>query len=263
MGCNHPYFFGCTLHIFNHVLLLTDDYSLQRLFRFHPFNSDTHSVFEHAHIPSVNTHSGKCKRTCLKKTSTGTQHTCCWEINCRTAACANPSGALGPLLTASKGLHPPVFPLCYQRHQKCIQSPTFAPPYDNAEVIIKVGWAVSFGMPRYPNEPGSWVELINTWVLHILQIRIILSAWHELFVTLIVFVTTGPFTCALVLIKGSHWSSSSCFSYQEMEAMLAMLVSKPPLPSLWPPMALCTLLIWATSGSELSAPTSLRLTQPD
>lgn len=67
MGCNHPYFFGCTLHIFNHVLLLTDDYSLQRLFRFHPFNSDTHSVFEHAHIPSLNTHSGKCKRTCLKK----------------------------------------------------------------------------------------------------------------------------------------------------------------------------------------------------
>lgn len=31
MGCNHPYFLGCTLHIFNHVLLLTDDYSLQRL----------------------------------------------------------------------------------------------------------------------------------------------------------------------------------------------------------------------------------------
>lgn len=53
MGCNHPYFFGCTLHIFNHVLLLTDDYSLQRLFRSHPFNSDTHSVFEHAHTHTV------------------------------------------------------------------------------------------------------------------------------------------------------------------------------------------------------------------
>lgn len=150
MGCNHPYFFGCALHIFNHVLLLTDDYSLQRLFRFPPFNSNTCSVFEHAHIRSVNTHSGKCKRTCLKM-ATGTQRTCCWEINCHAAvARENPSGASGLLLTASKGLRPPVIPLRYQRHRKCIQSATLAPPYDNAEVIIKVVGPVPLGRHSIP-----------------------------------------------------------------------------------------------------------------
>lgn len=83
------------------------------------------------------------------------QRTCCWEINCHPAGSVNPSDALSPLLTASKGLHPPVIPLCYQRHQKCIQTPTLAPQYDNAEVTIKVDGPVPLRRQSIPTSQSS------------------------------------------------------------------------------------------------------------
>lgn len=72
MGCNHPYFLGCTLHIFNHVLLLTDDYSLQRLFRFQAPPPRTlaeclseRRVHVHVHVRECHHMPVKCKRTCV------------------------------------------------------------------------------------------------------------------------------------------------------------------------------------------------------